>query len=62
MSIAKNIPANPRKTFSEGYLDGYQSLKPDVVPTIPTNSSTAISLTAYQWGFTLGEDDARGES
>ncbi|RCW82012.1 hypothetical protein C7476_109194 [Phyllobacterium bourgognense] len=59
MSVAKNIPRNAHKTFDEGYIDGYQSLRPDAVPTIPSFSKTPIGLTAYQWGFIIGEDDAR---
>lgn len=59
MSIAKNIPKNSDKTFGEGYLDGFQSLNPAVVPKIPPYSKTPNGLTPYQWGFILGEDDAR---
>ena len=59
MSIVKNIPAYPSKTFNDGYLDGYQSLRPGVVPSVPPYNKVPTGLTPYQWGFTLGEDDAR---
>lgn len=59
MTIVKNIPANPGRTFEDGYRDGYQSLRPGDAPIVATSLKPPIGVTAYQWGFTLGEDDAR---
>ncbi|ESX16978.1 hypothetical protein NKH34_16060 [Mesorhizobium sp. M1148] len=59
MTIMKDVPAYPKKTFEDGYVDGFQSLKPDVVPTVPRPYEAPLGTTPYQWGFRLGQDGAR---
>lgn len=58
MTIEKDISANPGKTFSQGYTDGYRSIRSGVLPSIPSYR-IPIGLTPYQWGFKMGEEDAR---
>lgn len=58
MTIENDIPANPNQTFQDGYIDGYQSVRPGVLPAIPSHA-IPIGLTPYQWGYKMGQEDAR---
>lgn len=43
--------------FQQGYIDGWQSVKPGSVPTIPSYAIPA-GKTAYEHGFELGKQAA----
>jgi hypothetical protein len=56
--MTQNVPPpNHGKTFQDGYIDGYQSVRPGTLPSIPSYA-IPIGKTPYQWGFMMGEEDA----
>ena len=56
--MKQTIPPNPEKSFTDGYLDGFHSLKKGVNPAIPAHAIPA-GKTPYQHGFELGRSKAQ---
>jgi hypothetical protein len=52
---------NRERTFSEGYLDGWHSVKPGSNPTIPAYAIPA-GKSEYDHGFDLGRAAAGANS
>jgi hypothetical protein len=52
-----NDKSEPDKTFTDGYIEGWQSIRPGEVPAIPAHSIPA-GKTPYQHGLDLGEEAA----
>lgn len=49
--------SNDSDEFRQGYIDGWQSIKPGTVPDIPAFAIPA-GRTAYQHGYALGVERA----
>jgi len=46
-----------QKTFTEGYIAGYQSVRPGASPAVPAYAVPA-GKTPYQYGYDLGKQKA----
>jgi hypothetical protein len=46
-------------SFSDGYIAGYRSVRPGIVPDIPAHSIPA-GKSDYDWGFEQGKKRALG--
>lgn len=53
----QNIPPEPNKTFSDGYLEGWHFIRAGDTPSIPAHAIPA-GKTPYQHGYELGRTAA----
>ncbi len=55
----QKIEPNYEKSFEDGYVDGYQSVRgKGIRPAIPSHAIPA-GYTSYQWGYEKGARDAK---
>lgn len=47
-----------RRTWEEGYADGYRSIRPGATITIPPHTIPSSAKSDYEWGFERGASDA----
>jgi hypothetical protein len=52
------VQDKPGKSFTDGYLDGWHSIRPGNNPAIPAHSIPA-GYTPYQWGYEQGREAAQ---
>ena len=48
------------RTYEEGYLDGWLSVRSEAPPSVPDYKSIGVSR--YRFGFEMGVDDANKRS